>query len=36
MAVLGLHCCMGSFSSVVGQGLLSSCGAQASHCHGFS
>ena len=26
LAVLGLHCC---------RGFLSSCGAQASHCHGF-
>ena len=36
MAVLGLHGCMGFFSSVVGQGLLSSCGACTSHCGGFS
>ena len=36
MAVLGLPCCVGLFSSYSKQGLLSSCGAQAPHCCGFS
>ena len=31
-----LHCCAWAFSSCGEQGLLSSCGAQASHCGGFS
>ena len=35
LAVLGLHCSMG-FSLVVKNGLLSSCGACASHCSDFS
>ena len=29
-----LHCCAQAFSSCGEQGLLSSCGAQASHCCG--
>ena len=36
MAVLGLHCCVRAFSSCCMQGFLSSCGAWASHCSGFS
>ena len=36
MAVQGLCCCAGFFSSLSERGLLSSCGAQASHCCGFS
>ena len=36
MAALGLCCCAWGFSSCSEQGLLSSCGAQASHCGGFS
>ena len=36
MAVLGLCCCSRAFSSCIQQELLSSCGAQASHCGGFS
>ena len=36
LAVLGLHCCVLTFSSCRKQGLLSSCGAQASHCNAFS
>ena len=35
-AVLGLHCCMGAFSSCSERGLLFRCSAQASHCSGFS
>ena len=34
--MLGLCFCMWAFSSCGGWGLLSSCGAQASHCGGFS
>ena len=36
LAALGLHCCARAFSSCREQGLLSSCGAQASHCSGCS
>ena len=36
LAALGLHCCTQVFSSCGKQGLLSSCGAQASHCNGVS
>ena len=36
LIVLGPHCCVQIFSSYGEQGLLSSCGAQASHCGGFS
>ena len=36
LAVLGLCCCSGFFSSCGEWGLLSSCGARASHCAGFS
>ena len=36
LAVLGLCCCMKAFSSCAKWGLLSSCGAQTSHCGGFS
>ena len=36
MAALGLCCCAWGFSSCSKQGLLSSDGAQASHCRGFS
>ena len=38
LAVLGLHCYTRAFSSCSnrGWGLLSICGAQASHCRGFS
>ena len=36
MAALGLRCCTRAFSSCGKQGLLSSCGALASHCSGFS
>ena len=32
----GLHCSVRAFSSCGGQGLLSSRGAQASHCSDFS
>ena len=35
LAVLGVRCCHQTFSSYGKQGLLFSCGAQASHC-GFS
>ena len=35
LAVLGLHCCMQSFSSCGEWGLLFSYGAWASHCGGF-
>ena len=34
-AALGLCCCVQVFSSCEWE-LLSRCGAQASHCHGFS
>ena len=36
LAALGLQCCLRAFSSYGDQGLLSSCGARASHCGGFS
>ena len=36
LAVLGLCCCMWAFSSCGEQRLLSSCGAWAPHCCGFS
>ena len=36
LAPLGLRCCMWAFSSCSKQALLSSCGAQASHCSAFS
>ena len=36
LAVLGLCCCGQSFSSCWEQGLLSSCGARASHSGGLS
>ena len=36
LTVLGLPCCAWAFSSCSEQGLLSSCGAWASHCGGFS
>ena len=36
LAVLGLHCCLGAFSSCGEQGLLSSCSSWAFHCGGFS
>ena len=37
LAVLGLRCCSGFFSLVgASAGLLSSCRAGSSHCHGFS
>ena len=36
LVTLGLHCCKGTFSSCSEWGLLSSCGAWASHCGGFS
>ena len=36
LAVLGLHCCTRAFSSYSEWRLLSSCGAQVSHCGGFS
>ena len=36
LAVLGLHCCAQAVSSYSEQGLLSSCGAPASHGGGFS
>ena len=36
LAVLGLCCCTGFFSSCGKRGLLSSCGVLASHCGGFS
>ena len=35
MAVLGLHCYAGAFPNCGEQGLLSSWGAQTSHCGGF-
>ena len=34
MPVLGLCCCPKAFSGCSEQGLLSSCGARASHCSG--
>ena len=34
--MLGLHCCTSTFSSCSMWGLLSSCGAQASHCSSSS
>ena len=34
--MVGVHCCTQAFSSCSKQGLLSSCGAWASHCGGFS
>ena len=34
--MLGLCCCTLAFSGCGEQGLLSSCGAQASDCSGFS
>ena len=36
LAVLGLCCCTQAFPSFRKQGLLSSCGEQASHCGSFS
>jgi len=36
LAVLGLCCRVQAFSRCGEWGLLSSCGAQASHCDGFS
>ena len=36
LVALGLHCCVQALSSCGERGLLSSCGAQASHCSGFS
>ena len=36
LVVLDLLCCVWTFSSCGEQGLLSSCGAQASYCSGFS
>ena len=36
LSVLGLCCCKWAFSGCGTQGLLSSCGAQASHYSGFS
>ena len=36
MAALDLHCCARAFSSCGEEGLLSSCGVQASRCGGFS
>ena len=36
LAALGLRCCTRAFSSCGERGLLSSCGAQASHRSGFS
>ena len=36
LSVLGLHCCTRAFSSCSNRGLLSSCGAWAPHCDGFS
>ena len=35
LVALGLGCCAQAFSSCGEQGLLSSCGAWASHCGGF-
>ena len=36
VAALGLRCCVWAFSSCGERGLLSSCGARASPCGGFS
>ena len=36
LAAMGLHCCARAFSSCSKWGLLSSCGARASQCSGFS
>ena len=36
LAVLGLCCCAGAFSSCGKQGATLRCGVQASHCGGFS
>ena len=36
LVVLGLRCCVPALSSCSEPGLLSSCGAQTSHCGGFS
>ena len=36
LAVLGLRCCTGFFSSCSKWELLSSCSVQTSHCGGFS
>ena len=36
LAALGLHCCAGAFSSCGERELLSSWGARASYCNGFS
>ena len=36
LVVLGLHHCAWAFSTCGEQRLLSSCGAWASHCSGFS
>ena len=35
LAALGLGCCSQAFSSCSERGLLSNCGAGASHCRGF-
>ena len=35
LAVLGLRCCVGISLVAVSEGVLSSCGAWASHCGGF-
>ena len=35
LAVLGLHSCAWAFSNCGKWGLLSSCGARASRCHGY-
>ena len=36
LAALGLHCYVRAHSNCDEQGLLSSCGVQASHCGGFA
>ena len=36
LATLGLHCCARAFSSCSKPGLVSTCGARASCCSGFS
>ena len=36
LAVLGFGCCARAFSRCSKQGLLSHCGARASHCSSFS
>ena len=36
LAALGLHCCTRAFSSRGERGTTLPCGAQASHCDGFS